>query len=117
MMTPLSRCSPCFEDSSLHTDRTHPSLVYCELFEALPDSRCAAYETYCSPRPCDGGPVAACRGVAPDPSVQVIPAQALPLQAYKEQPCLGDFYEHDLNMPVSSGLDSVLCLLESPDVH
>lgn len=55
--------------------------------------------------------------MAPDASVQVIPAQALALQAYKEQPCLGDFYERDLNMPVSSGLDSVLCLLESPDVH
>lgn len=46
-------------------------------------------------------PVAAHGGAAPDPSVQVIPAPALPLQAYKEQSCLGHFYERDLNMPIS----------------
>lgn len=108
-MTPLSRCSPCFGDNC-----TQPSLVCGELFEAEPDSRCATYETYCSLRPCDGGPVAACSAAAPDPCVQVIPTPALPLQACKEQPCLGDFYERDLNMPVSSGLDSALCLLETP---
>lgn len=111
-MTPLSRCSPCFGDNC-PAFLPH-SLVYCELFEAEPDSRCAAYETYCSCRPCDGGPVAARGGAAPRPSVQVTPALVHPLQAYKEQPCLGDFYERDLNMPVSSGLDSALCLLESP---
>lgn len=112
MMTPLSRCSPCFGDNC-PAFLPH-SLVYCELFEAEPDSRCAAYETYCSCRPCDGVPVAARGGAAPRPSVQVTPALVHPLQAYKEQPCLGDFYERDLNMPVSSGLDSALCLLESP---
>lgn len=92
MMTPLSRCSPCFEDNCpalpTYLPHTQPSLAYCELFEAEPDSRCAAYETYCSLRPCDGrgrgGPVAARSAAASDPSVQVIPAPALPLQAYKE---------------------------------
>lgn len=53
---------------SVHTYRSQPTLVYRELF--------ATYETYCSLRPCDGGPVSA-RGVAAsDPSVQVILAAA-----------------------------------------
>lgn len=49
-----------------------------------PDSWCTTYATHCSLRPCDGGTVAARNVAAPDPSVQVIPAPARPLQAYKE---------------------------------
>lgn len=52
MMTPLSRCSPCSEDDCpAYVQHT----VHCELFVVEPDSRCAAYETYCSLTPCDGG--------------------------------------------------------------
>lgn len=49
------------------------------------------------------GPVAAppAPEAAPDPSVQVSPAWSL-----------GDFYECDHNMPILSGPDSPLCLLD-----
>lgn len=116
MMTPLSRCSPCFEDDCSaylqHTAHFSPLWVICSWAWF---TMCCIWNLLLSHAVWwgVGGPVAAHGGAAPDPSVQVIPAPALPLQAYKELSCLGHFYERDLNMPVLSGLDSVLRLLES----
>lgn len=56
MMTPLSRCSPCFEDDRpaylQHTAHFSPLWVICSW--AWFTMHGAAYETYCSLTPCDG---------------------------------------------------------------
>lgn len=65
LMTPLSRCSPCFVDHC-PADLQHAAhRVYCELFVVEPDSQRATYETHCCLRLCEGGPVAARGGSTP----------------------------------------------------